>query len=50
MSLFDNCSLSYGVRIHLWYGNYVFSSRLGCQIRVTKEFDGIKVRIPDDGY
>ena len=26
------------------------SSRLGCQIKVTKEFDGIKVRIPDDGY
>ncbi|KAL7462121.1 hypothetical protein ACHAXS_002512 [Conticribra weissflogii] len=26
------------------------TSRLGCQIRVTKEFDGIKVRIPDDGY
>jgi hypothetical protein len=25
-------------------------SRLGCQIRVTKEFNGIKVRIPDDGY
>ena len=23
---------------------------MGCQIRVTKEFDGIKVRIPDDGY
>mmetsp|Transcript_13892 Transcript_13892/g.28154 ORF Transcript_13892/g.28154 Transcript_13892/m.28154 type:complete len:161 (-) Transcript_13892:297-779(-) len=26
------------------------TSRLGCQIRVTKEFDGIKIRIPDDGY
>eukprot|EP00956_Cyclotella_meneghiniana_P040245 scaffold190515_cov58-Cyclotella_meneghiniana.AAC.1 len=26
------------------------TSRLGCQIRVTKELDGIKVRIPDDGY
>mmetsp|Transcript_11565 Transcript_11565/g.18988 ORF Transcript_11565/g.18988 Transcript_11565/m.18988 type:complete len:159 (-) Transcript_11565:214-690(-) len=26
------------------------TSRLGCQIRVVKEFDGIKVRIPDDGY
>eukprot|EP00804_Cyclotella_cryptica_P002852 CCRYP_009381-RA/>CCRYP_009381-RA protein AED:0.26 eAED:0.26 QI:283/1/1/1/0.75/0.6/5/205/164 len=26
------------------------TSRLGCQIRVTKEFDGIKVRIPNDGY
>mmetsp|Transcript_46473 Transcript_46473/g.97656 ORF Transcript_46473/g.97656 Transcript_46473/m.97656 type:complete len:163 (+) Transcript_46473:232-720(+) len=26
------------------------TSRLGCQICVTKEFDGVKVRIPDDGY
>mmetsp|Transcript_33199 Transcript_33199/g.69871 ORF Transcript_33199/g.69871 Transcript_33199/m.69871 type:complete len:160 (-) Transcript_33199:295-774(-) len=26
------------------------TSRLGCQIRVTKEFEGIKVRMPDDGY
>ena len=26
------------------------TSRLGCQINVTKEFEGIKVRIPDDGY
>ena len=26
------------------------TSRLGCQICVTKELDGIKVRIPDDGY
>ncbi|KAL7427944.1 hypothetical protein ACHAXH_003143 [Discostella pseudostelligera] len=26
------------------------TSRLGCQIRVTEEFEGIKVRIPDDGY
>jgi len=26
------------------------TSRLGCQIRVTEAFDGIKVRIPDDGY
>eukprot|EP01082_Thalassiosira_pseudonana_P011620 g10573.t1 g10573 contig4:2129344-2130038(-) len=26
------------------------TSRLGCQICVTKEFEGIKVRIPDDGY
>jgi len=27
-----------------------YSSRLGCQINVTKEFEGIKVKIPDDGY
>lgn len=26
------------------------TSRLGCQICVTKDFEGIKVRIPDDGY
>eukprot|EP00580_Thalassiosira_gravida_P009447 CAMPEP_0201645924 /NCGR_PEP_ID=MMETSP0493-20130528/33020_1 /ASSEMBLY_ACC=CAM_ASM_000838 /TAXON_ID=420259 /ORGANISM="Thalassiosira gravida, Strain GMp14c1" /LENGTH=102 /DNA_ID=CAMNT_0048120969 /DNA_START=104 /DNA_END=412 /DNA_ORIENTATION=+ len=26
------------------------TSRLGCQICVTKEFEGVKVRIPDDGY
>ena len=26
------------------------SSRLGCQICVTKEFEGIKVTMPDDGY
>lgn len=26
------------------------TSRLGCQIRVTKEMEGIKVRIPNDGY
>mmetsp|Transcript_37470 Transcript_37470/g.79975 ORF Transcript_37470/g.79975 Transcript_37470/m.79975 type:complete len:167 (-) Transcript_37470:476-976(-) len=26
------------------------TSRLGCQIRVTKEFEGVKVRMPDDGY
>ena len=25
-------------------------SRLGCQICLTKEFEGIKVRILDDGY
>ena len=35
----------------LIYSSFVVSSsRLGCQIRVTKEFQGIKVRIPDDGY
>lgn len=26
------------------------TSRLGCQIRVTKDFEGIKLTIPDDGY
>ena len=26
------------------------TSRLGCQIKVCKEFDGIRIRIPDDGY
>lgn len=26
------------------------TSRLGCQIKVTKEMDQMKVRIPDDGY
>ena len=26
------------------------TSRLGCQIRVRKDMDGMKVRIPDDGY
>ena len=26
------------------------TSRLGCQIKVCKGFEGIKIRIPDDGY
>jgi len=26
------------------------TSRLGCQICVRKDMDGMKVRIPDDGY
>ncbi|GFH51529.1 hypothetical protein CTEN210_08005 [Chaetoceros tenuissimus] len=26
------------------------TSRLGCQICVTKDMDGMTVRIPDDGY
>lgn len=26
------------------------TSRLGCQICVTEDMDGMKVQIPDDGY
>lgn len=26
------------------------TSRLGCQIKVCKGFEGIRIRIPDDGY
>lgn len=26
------------------------TSRLGCQIKVNKELEGMNVRIPDDGY
>ncbi|GKY93812.1 hypothetical protein MPSEU_000348400 [Mayamaea pseudoterrestris] len=26
------------------------TSRLGCQVKVTEAFDGITVRIPDDGF